>query len=201
MLTVSAVVTPDCGSADHGAGAVTSGDHRLGWAGLGWAGLGWAGLGWLPTIGPGVVTLPLVTAHPSSFSCQTLNLQIRSSSAVQQSSTKWDKNGANLKGLIIRSEKRCPDLCSAECPQCVAASVAEAGPRADAGATPLAATWRHQVSRDRWPCTVYSTVLYSGVQYTPGHQSASELSPCGTESPHPVTAVSTRTSAAADVSM
>ena len=88
------VVTPDCGSADHGAGAVTSGDHRLGWAGL-----GWAGLGWLPTIGPGVVTLPLVTAHPSSFSCQTLNLQIRSSSAVQQSSTKWDKNGADLKGL------------------------------------------------------------------------------------------------------
>ena len=50
---------------------------------------------------------------------------------------------------------------------------------------------------------VYS-VQYSAVQccvqYTPGHQSASELSPSGTESPHPVTAVSTRTSAAADVS-
>ena len=80
-----------------------------------------------------------------------------------------------------------------------AASAAEAGPRADAGATPLAATWRHQVSRDRWPCTVYSAVQCC-VQYTPGHQSASELSPSGTESPHPVTAVSTRTSAAADVS-
>ena len=69
-------------------------------------------------------------------------------------------------------------------PSVWAASAAEAGPRADAGATPLAATWRHQVSRDRWPCTVYSVQCCTGVYSTHPATSRHPSSPRAARSLH-----------------